>query len=1028
MWRRWIPLLIALAALALYLRTMVPGVYVSDFAEFQYQPARLGLPHPNGFPLYMLLGWLISHLPVENVAWRMNLLSALGGALAVGVTAGFALRLSRRASVALLAGGLLLLLPVFWFYSLAAERYTLNLALLAGAMWAAWEAVSGGAQEMGTQRIRERPRLAWLSACLLALGLAMHPSDALLVPFWLFYLAWRLRDSRRRPRFWLGLTAFGLLPLLLYAYVPWRWAAFSAGPLAPGIGRSQAIYQGMTHVWFTQGVRWEPIWKYITGLGGYAAGLMSGGWREAFQLLPETAADWEANIPWLMLIPGAVGALWLARRDGALVIALAGFALLDSLMVAYIGQGKNQAYLLPAFWVVLFFTAFALDALQGAVAYGTAKRLDDGRRHSGTPIPPGQRVPGQGTRSAVTPALACGASVASGSVHSATQPEVSSEAISPSAEVETASLQDAARSSHTTLLAVTPRTGPADARVGLAERRADAVAAVVVGLILLALAVREYGARDLSREVETANWWQTILAHPIEQGAGLLGQWSDMTPLWYAQQIDGRRPDLFGLFPPDPEQVIAPWLAAGRPLYLAAPLREWAPDLSERYHLVPWGKLVRILPQASTVACPPQARIVDTPPAWPLTVTSWDIDQPMEVGQPATLRFCWEARTELPKDTFLTLELQPPPGGGSAPPVRIVEPLISTWYPATGVPAGTSGLAVIPVRLPLGTPPGSYTLTLVPYRLHEEGEVERWSGVEPVSLGEVAVQSGGGFRRSLLTREFAPLIAPRAGPLVLRAWSLSGESVRPGDPLQLDLLWEVAERPSAPLAVSADFRQGLSVLSTPPQPAVGSLPAGEWKPGMLLRNRLVLHAPRGSGDRRYLVEPRLWIGGKPATWLPFLSLPVGAVRVVDRPHVEVLPQGIASTDAAFGDVARLEGYDVEAGRGVPGGVLPVTLYWRAGAETGVPYWAFLHLVDGSGRIVAQHDSPPAGGTLPTDIWVTGEVVADRHEIALPPDLAPGSYTLRVGLYRPDSFERLPVTASIPTTDRALELTTVSVGP
>jgi hypothetical protein len=229
---------------------------------------------------------------------------------------------------------------------------------------------------------------------------------------------------------------------------------------------------------------------------------------------------------------------------------------------------------------------------------------------------------------------------------------------------------------------------------------------------------------------------------------------------------------------------------------------------------------------------------------------------------------------------------------------------------------------------------------------------------------------------------------------------LSGEPVRPGDPLQLDLLWEVAERPGAPVAVSADFRQGLATISTPPQPVVNSLPASEWEPGMLVRSSHVLHAPRGRGDRRYVVEPRLWVGGKPVTWLPFLSLPVGTVRVVDRPHVEVLPGGTASADVAFGDVARLEGYAIEESGSVPGGVLPVTLFWRAGAETGISYWAFLHLVDESGRTVAQHDSPPAGGTLPTDIWVAGETVADHHEIALPADLAPGAYTLQVGLYDP----------------------------
>jgi hypothetical protein len=980
MWRRWIPLLVALAALALDLRTMVPGVYVSDFAEFQYQPLRLGLPHPNGFPLYMLLGWVLSHLPVENVAWRMNLLSAIGGALAVGVTSAFALRVSRRASVALLAGGLLALLPVFWFYSLAAERYTLNLALLAGAFWAAWEAGAARGGDRDGRPGGERTRMAWLSALLLALGLAMHPSDALLVPFWLFYLILRLRDSRRRPRFWMGLAVAGLAPLLLYAYVPWRWAAFSGWPLVAGVNRSQAVYQGMTHVWFTPGVQWEPVWRYITGLGGYASGLVSGGWLEAFRLLPQTGPDWTANISWWLLIPAALGGLWLARRDWALVVALAGFALLDSLMVAYIGQGKNQAYLLPAFWVVLFFTAFALDAVLMGMERTQCGGVARGTGHTG----PAARAAHETGGAQRTAPMAAGA-------HHGDPPG--------------------------------GRFSGADS-MPLRRRLPDAVAAALVAILLLTLLAREYGARDLSREVETDHWWQTILAHPIEPNAALLGQWSDMTPLWYAQQIDGSRPDLLGLFPPDTEQVIEPWLATGSALYLAAPLREWAPDLQQRFDLVPWGKLVRILPRGEAAPCPPQANSVDVDPSWPFSVTSWEIDRPLTGGQQAALRFCWEARANLPKDTFLTLELQA--GDGEAP-IRVVEPLMSTWYPAESVPPGTVGLAVIPVRLPVGSTPGDYNASLVPYRLHEEGDVEQWPGVEPVSLGQVAVQAGSGFRRSLLTREVAPLVSPRAGPLVLRAWWLSGEPVRPGDPVQLDLLWEVAEVPIAPVSVSVDLRGGLSVVSLPRRPMDPGA-ASEWVPGMLLRSTYSFRAPRGSGDRTYLVEPRLWAGEAPAAWSLIPRLPVGTLRVKDRPHVDQLPEGITTAGATFGDIARLEGYTIEGSGGEPGGVLPVTLYWRAGAETSDSYWVFLHLVDSSGRIVAQHDSPPAGGALPTEIWVTGEVIADRHEVALPPDLPAGDYTLQVGLYRLDTFERLPVASSLPSAGDALDLTPVAIKP
>src|SRR5439155_14819792 len=43
-----------------------------------------GVVHPPGYPLYTLLGYVVSHLLGGEVAWRVNTLSAFFGALAVG--------------------------------------------------------------------------------------------------------------------------------------------------------------------------------------------------------------------------------------------------------------------------------------------------------------------------------------------------------------------------------------------------------------------------------------------------------------------------------------------------------------------------------------------------------------------------------------------------------------------------------------------------------------------------------------------------------------------------------------------------------------------------------------------------------------------------------------------------------------------------------------------------------------------------------------------------------------------------------
>jgi len=86
----------------------------------------------------------------------------------------------------------------------------------------------------------------------------------------------------------------------------------------------------------------------------------------------------------------------------------------------------------------------------------------------------------------------------------------------------------------------------------------------------------------------------------------------------------------------------------------------------------------------------------------------------------------------------------------------------------------------------------------------------------------------------------------------------------------------------------------------------------------------------------------------------------------------------------------------------PGDVIRARLVWSADATPARAYKVFLHLLDGAGNVVAQHDGEPAGGSRPTTGWAAGERVIDNHGVLLPPGLPPGSYTLRLGLY--DAFD------------------------
>lgn len=69
---------------------------------------------------------------------------------------------------------------------------------------------------------------------------------------------------------------------------------------------------------------------------------------------------------------------------------------------------------------------------------------------------------------------------------------------------------------------------------------------------------------------------------------------------------------------------------------------------------------------------------------------------------------------------------------------------------------------------------------------------------------------------------------------------------------------------------------------------------------------------------------------------------------------------------------------------------------------------FAHLVDGTGRTIAQYDAPPFQGTYPTSLWDNGEVVSDAFSFAVPSNTAAGMYSLEFGIYSSADLARLPI--------------------
>jgi hypothetical protein len=85
----------------------------------------------------------------------------------------------------------------------------------------------------------------------------------------------------------------------------------------------------------------------------------------------------------------------------------------------------------------------------------------------------------------------------------------------------------------------------------------------------------------------------------------------------------------------------------------------------------------------------------------------------------------------------------------------------------------------------------------------------------------------------------------------------------------------------------------------------------------------------------------------------------------------------------------------------------VTLAWQA-QSGGLPdYTVFVQLLEAeTNERLAGVDLQPLQGAWPTSRWVKGEVIVDEILVAVPPELKPGFYKVIVGLYQPETGERL----------------------
>ncbi|MDP9474483.1 MAG: DUF2723 domain-containing protein [Actinomycetota bacterium] len=84
-----VALSVVLTSLLFYLKTLAPTVLYYEPTEFpdsvvlQTQAILLGIPHTTGYPTWVMLTHLFTYLPFGDLAYRVNLSSAVYAAATV---------------------------------------------------------------------------------------------------------------------------------------------------------------------------------------------------------------------------------------------------------------------------------------------------------------------------------------------------------------------------------------------------------------------------------------------------------------------------------------------------------------------------------------------------------------------------------------------------------------------------------------------------------------------------------------------------------------------------------------------------------------------------------------------------------------------------------------------------------------------------------------------------------------------------------------------------------------------------------
>jgi hypothetical protein len=335
---RWLsrvlaPAAVGLLAFVVYLQTLLPDVGWGDTARFQYVARVWGIPHRFGYPLYIAISRLFGYLPVGNLAYRINLMSAFFAALAAVTVYFIVMRLSDDPVAGTSAGLSFAFSRMLWSQAVVAEVYALN-AFLIGAViltLLAWAQT----RKLG---------LLFLGIGLYALSFGNHMTVVTLLPAVIYLVVATDYRVLLDPKKVAAMAGLVLLAAAQYLYVIIR---AHQQPLLNEMGPFS--WQGWIH-WMTRN-------RFPGQFFGYGLGDQADRLRIYLELLEKQFFRWGYILGW-------IGAWERLKADLRSFVFLALAALGIYAFGMNYGGVTFRIYLIPSYLVFAVFLGCGLSALR----------------------------------------------------------------------------------------------------------------------------------------------------------------------------------------------------------------------------------------------------------------------------------------------------------------------------------------------------------------------------------------------------------------------------------------------------------------------------------------------------------------------------------------------------------------------------------------------------------------------------------------------------------------------------------------